>query len=67
MPNKFHESTIYNNNKNLYEKIVWAIKNHKNLYMSNIKLFTQQYDWKNMAPIYDERLSLFSNKNILRH
>ena len=56
--------TIYNNRNNLYEKIVWAIKNHKKLHQYNFKLFTYQYDWKNMAPVYDKRLKSLSNKGI---
>tara|TARA_E500000178_G_scaffold74387_1_gene72141 strand:- start:1454 stop:2575 length:1122 start_codon:yes stop_codon:yes gene_type:complete len=64
IPNKFHKMIIYNNKNNLYEKIVWAIKNQNKLQQYNFKLFTNQYDWKNMAPVYDKRLTSLSNKGI---
>ena len=63
IPNKFHKMIIYNDNNSLYEKIVWAIENHKNLHQYKFKLFTHQYDWRNMAPVYDKKLSSLSKKD----
>ena len=57
IPKDFHSMIIYYDNNSLYEKIIWAIKNHKKISNPKIKRLAEHYDWKNLASIYDEKLS----------
>ena len=57
IPKQYQQMIIYKNEKDLYEKIIWAINNYPKLNLSKIKIIAKKYDWKTLAPIYDRNMS----------
>jgi hypothetical protein len=48
---------IYENENDLYEKIVWLINDQNVLKKARMRSIAKQFDWNTMAPVYDKRFS----------
>ena len=46
----------------LLKKINWALNNFQTLRDSNLNEIASKYDWKNIAPKYDEKFQLLCKK-----
>jgi glycosyltransferase involved in cell wall biosynthesis len=55
---KDHTKHIYNNEAELFKKVVWTIKNYKTVRKSKLSKIALQFDWRTSAPIYDKVLSI---------
>tara|TARA_Y100001970_G_scaffold271771_1_gene367607 strand:- start:2217 stop:3305 length:1089 start_codon:yes stop_codon:yes gene_type:complete len=56
IPNRLHEDLIYKNEEDLYKKIIQAIKNFNMQNFKIIRKAAKEYDWKFLAPIYDNKM-----------
>ena len=56
IPIKYHSDNIYSSEDELYEKILFAIKNQEILQQSKLNTIPKQFDWKVIASEYDQRL-----------
>ena len=56
LPSEMHSENIYNTDKELINKICWAITNHQKLNKSNLATISEKFDWLVMAPEYDKKL-----------
>jgi glycosyltransferase involved in cell wall biosynthesis len=56
IPIKYHSDNIYSSEDELYEKILFAIKNQEILQQSKLNAIPKQFDWKVIASEYDRRL-----------
>ena len=56
IPNELHKDFFYNNSQDLYKKTIKAIENHNLQELKKLKEFTTKYDWKYLAPVYDDRM-----------
>ena len=54
IPKKSHKKHLYEDESELYKKIIWAIKNYKRIRKANLGAIAFQFDWKAMVPIYDK-------------
>jgi len=45
---------IYRNENELYEKVLWAIKNYKKIRKYNVRNIAVDFDWTNLVSKYDE-------------
>ena len=52
-----HEENFYKDEDELYSKIIWAMDNVTKGNNYNLHGIAKQFDWRNMAPIYDQLLS----------
>ena len=52
-----HEENFYKDEDELYSKIIWAMDNVTKGNKYNLHGIAKQFDWRNMAPIYDQLLS----------
>ena len=53
IPSAFHKDHIYLDNKDLTDRIIWAINNIEKVRESKISSLARKYDWNNMAKKYD--------------
>ena len=53
IPERFHKKNIYETDNDLYDKIIFAIKNHKILNRMNLQHIAKEFDWTRIAPFYD--------------
>ena len=54
IPKKSHKKHLYEDESELYKKILWAIQNYKRIRKANLGSIALQFDWKAMTPIYDK-------------
>ena len=54
LPKEFHRVNLYENDNDLYKKIVFAIKNHKRLKKMNLRQVAKQFEWSKIVSVYDE-------------
>ena len=52
-----HSDHIYENENDLYEKIVYLINDQHKLKLTKIRSIAKNFDWSAMAPVYDKRFS----------
>ena len=53
IPVELHDDHIYLDNKDLFNRIIWAIDNIEIIRNSNISSAAIKYNWKKMAKVYD--------------
>ena len=53
LPRANHEENIYEDEKDLYKKIINAIVNIDNIRKSKLSLIASKFSWDIMAPVYD--------------
>jgi hypothetical protein len=53
IPVEFHDDHIYQDNKDLFNRIIWAIDNIEIIRNSNISSAAIKYNWDKMAKVYD--------------
>ena len=56
IPNQLHKKIIYNNDEELYEKIVGFIDNYDKQNFQKIKKIAKPYNWEILAPDYDSKM-----------
>ena len=54
IPKKSQKEHLYVNESDFYKKIIWAIQNYKKIKKTKLSDIAFQFDWKAVAPIYDE-------------
>tara|TARA_Y100000748_G_scaffold280280_2_gene259099 strand:- start:1252 stop:2346 length:1095 start_codon:yes stop_codon:yes gene_type:complete len=57
IPSELHHNHIYKNEKDLFNKIKWAIDNIGKIRKSKIDKIAKKYDWNKMSNIYDQIIS----------
>ena len=62
IPKKYQSKHLYNDDNDLLKKINWALNNFQTLRDSNLSEIASKYDWKNIAPKYDEKFQLLCKK-----
>ena len=62
IPKKYQSKHLYNDDNDLLMKINWALNNLQTLRDSNLSEIASKYDWKNIAPKYDEKFQLLCKK-----
>ena len=62
IPKKYQSKHLYNDDNDLLKKINWALNNFQTLRDSNLNEIASKYDWKNIAPKYDEKFQLLCKK-----
>ncbi len=62
IPKEYHPDHLYNDDSDLLKKIIWALTNFQTLRNSNLNKITSKYDWKNIAPKYDEKFQILGKK-----
>lgn len=54
IPKKFHKNNLYENEDDLYNKIIFAIKNHKMLVKMNLRHIAKEFKWPKIVSAYDK-------------
>jgi len=54
IPKESQKEHLYVDESELYNKIIWAIKNYKKIRKTNLSAIASQFDWKATVPIYDK-------------
>ena len=57
IPSELHHNHIYKDEKDLFNKIKWAIDNIDKIRKSKINEIAKIYDWSKMANIYDQAIN----------
>lgn len=59
LPEAFHQKHIYKDENDLYKKLISAIMDISNVRKTKLSSIADKFDWKLMAPVYDELFSSF--------
>ncbi|MBI89095.1 MAG: glycosyl transferase family 1 [Candidatus Marinimicrobia bacterium] len=49
----FHNNILYNNDIELFNKLIWAMQNKKNIKKSKLFDLVSRFDWAEMSQLYD--------------
>ena len=62
IPRDLHNTHLYQSEKELINKLTWALENLSSIRKNKLKFISKRFDWKNISPIFDKTLTEVKEK-----